>query len=256
MAPSNFCILTGMKTILIIGAASAIAEETAKLYAARGYRLVLWGRNTDRLESIAKNLKVLGAQDVQSFEIDLDQCEKHAALFEKTLAKADAIDVALLAHGNLPSQEEVQASYEAMRPSLQTNFLSYTSLLTVLAGYFETRKQGVLAAITSVAADRGRKSLYVYGAAKAGTSAFVDGLRGRLVASGVHVINIKPGMVDTPMTSHLKKGVLFASPQRVAQGIVKAIRKKKSTAYIPGYWRLVMFLINCIPEVFFKRMNI
>ena len=105
LAPGDRRSLIRMKTILIIGATSAIAEETAKLYATRGYRLVLWGRRMDRLASIARNLQVLGASDVQSFEIDLDRCDDHAGVFRKTIAKVDSIDVALLAHGVLPARD-------------------------------------------------------------------------------------------------------------------------------------------------------
>lgn len=245
-----------MNTILIVGATSAIAEETAKLYARKGDRLVLWGRNPDRLKSIQNNLQVLGANEVFIFKIDLDLCEKHSELLATTLKKAGPIDVALIAHGVLPVQQHVQHDFLAMLPSLHTNFISFSSLLTVLAEYFETRRLGTIAILTSVAADRGRKSNYVYGAAKAGVSVFTDGLRGRLADSGVHVVNIKPGMVDTPMTAHLKKGLLFTSPETVAKGIVKAISKQKATAYVPGYWRLVMWIIRCIPEAVFKKMNI
>ncbi|MCZ6671565.1 MAG: SDR family oxidoreductase [Verrucomicrobia bacterium] len=244
-----------MNTILIVGATSAIAEEIAKLYAGQGQRLVLWGRNLNHLHSIQNNLEVLGAAEVFCFEIDLDVCGKHADLLEETVAKVGAIDIALIAHGVLPDQQTAQENFAAMRASLHTNFLSYASILTVLANYFEPRKRGTIASITSVAADRGRKSNYVYGAAKAGASAFTDGLRGRLSASGVHVVNIKPGMVDTPMTAHFKKGLLFASPKTVASGIVKAIRKNKSTAYVPGYWRLIMCIIRSIPEAIFKKTN-
>lgn len=142
-----------------------------------------------------------------------------------------------------------------MEASLHTNFLSYASLLTVLANYFEELNSGTIAVIASVAADRGRKSSYVYGAAKAGVSAFTNGLRGRLASSGVHVVNIQPGMVDTPMTAHLKKGLLFASPSVVAAGIVKAVQKNRSTVYVPGYWRLVMLVIRSIPEFIFRKTN-
>jgi len=244
-----------MKTILIIGAYSSIAEETAKLYAAQGNRLVLWGRNLDRLKSIQMNLEVLGAEGVSCFEIDLDDCAKHGPLLQKTVTKVGSLDIALIAHGVLPDQQIVEGVYDAMVESLYTNFMSYASLLTVLAGYLEKQKGGTIAAITSVAADRGRKSNYVYGAAKAGASAFTDGLRGRLASSGVHVVNIKPGMVDTPMTAHLKKGFLFASPSLVAAGIVKAVQKNKSTVYVPGYWRLIMFVVCSIPEFIFKKTN-
>lgn len=244
-----------MKTILIVGAYSAIAEETAKLYAAQGNRLVLWGRSRERLKSVQQNLLVLGAAEVHISDIDLDDCAAHEALFKKSVEEAGGIDIALIAHGTLPDQTEIEGDYAAIEPVLHTNFLTYTSLLTVFANYFEQQGGGTIAAITSVAGDRGRRSNYVYGSAKAGASAFVDGLRGRLASAGVHVVNIKPGMVDTPMTAHLKKGALFATPAAVASGIVSAINKKKNTAYVPGFWRLIMCVIRSIPEFAFKKTN-
>ena len=244
-----------MKTILIIGAYSAIAEETAKLYAIQGYRLVLWGRKMNRLKSVQQNLEVLGAKAVNCFEVDLDDCAGHAALLEQTISTVGSPDIALIAHGTLPDQKAVEDEFKAIEPFIHTNFLTYVSLLTVLANHYEQEKRGTIAVITSVAGDRGRKSNYIYGAAKAGASTFVDGLRGRLASAGVHVLNIKPGMVDTPMTAHLQKGALFSQPAAVAAGIVKAIGKKKSTAYVPGYWRLVMFIIRSIPEIIFKKTN-
>lgn len=244
-----------MKTILLIGATSAIAEEVAKSYASQGHRLVLWGRNKPHLESIGKNLKVLGASEVYLTEIDLDDCERHSKALEESVSEAGHLDVAIVAHGVLPVQQDVQQDFNQIQASIHTNFLSYVSLLTELASYFESIRRGTIVSITSVAGDRGRKSNYVYGAAKAGASTFTDGLRGRLAGSGVHVVNIKPGMVDTPMTQHLKKGALFASPETVARGIIKAINKKKATAYVPGYWRLVMFIIRSIPESIFKKTN-
>ena len=245
-----------MKTLLIVGGYSAIAEETAKLFAAQGHRLVLWGRSAERLKSVKQNLLVLGATEVLTFEVDLDDCAAHAPLLQKTLKKVGNVDIALVAHGTLPNQSAIESEFKEIEAALHTNFITYASLLTEFANYFEPRKQGTIAAITSVAGDRGRKSNYVYGSAKAGASAFVDGLRGRLVESGVHVVNIKPGMVDTPMTSHMKKGPLFAQPKAVASGIVTAIIKKKNTVYLPGYWRFIMCIIRSIPEFIFKKTNI
>ncbi len=244
-----------MKTILIVGAYSSIAEETAKVYASQGNRLILWGRCEDRLKSVQQNLTVLGADVVHWFGIDLNNCDDHAPLLEKTIKKAGNIDIALIAHGTLPDQSAIESDFNSIEDVIHANFLTYASLLTVLASYFEKQKRGTIAAISSVAADRGRKSNYIYGSAKAGASIFIDGLRGRMASCGVHVVNIKPGIVDTPMTAHLKKGALFARPKAIATGIVSAIAKKKHTVYLPGYWRLIMFIIRSIPEFIFKKTN-
>jgi len=139
---------------------------------------------------------------------------------------------------------------------LSTNALSVVSLGTLLANRLEAQGRGCLAVISSVAGDRGRQSNYVYGTAKATVTAFLSGLRNRLQRSGVRVLTVKPGMVDTPMTAGMKKGPLFASPETVAAGIVRAVDKGKDVVYLPGYWRLVMAVIKALPEGVFKRLKL
>ena len=128
--------------------------------------------------------------------------------------------------------------------------------MSLLANYFEKRGEGTLAAISSVAGDRGRQSNYVYGTAKAAVNTYLQGLRNRLYSKGVHVLTIKPGFVDTPMTAHLRQGPLFASADRVARDIVKAIEKKKCIIYTPWFWRWIMLLIRLIPEPVFRRLKL
>jgi short-subunit dehydrogenase len=149
-----------------------------------------------------------------------------------------------------------QSRYEVAEAILRTNFLSAVSLITWLANYFETAQRGTLAVISSVAGDRGRKSNYVYGASKGGLNIFLDGVRNRIDRAGVHVLTIRPGFVATPMTAHLPQSPLFASPQRVAQDILKAIAQRKDVVYVPGFWAPIMFVIRGIPESIFKKLNL
>jgi short-subunit dehydrogenase len=106
-----------------------------------------------------------------------------------------------------------------------------------------------------VAGDRGRASNATYGAAKAGVSAWASGQRARLSKSGVQVVTLKPGTVDSPMTAHLKKGPLFASARKVGRGVVKAMDRRKDTAYLPGYWKLIMLGVIHMPEFIFKKLK-
>ena len=110
--------------------------------------------------------------------------------------------------------------------------------------------------ISSVAGDRGRASNYIYGTAKGAVSIFLQGLRNRLSSSNVNVLTIKPGFVDTPMTSHLPKNFLYAKPELVGEQIYDAISKQKDIVYIPKFWRLIMFMIKHIPEFIFKKLSI
>jgi short-subunit dehydrogenase len=143
-----------------------------------------------------------------------------------------------------------------MLDEFTTNAISYMALMTRLANVFEAQKWGCLAVISSVAGDRGRGSNYVYGAAKGAVSLFAQGLRNRLSKSGVVVVTIKPGFVDTPMTAHLKKNPLFAKPAPVGRRIYTAMLRGESVVYVPWFWWWIMLIIRNIPEAIFKKLSL
>ncbi len=245
-----------MSKVCIIGATSAIAQETAKLYAGRKDDLFLVGRDDDRLSTIAADLKIRGASSVNQFALDLTDIDRHEELIKTAWDKLNGMDVVLIAHGVLGVQKDSEVSYSEVERVINANFVSTASLLTLLANKFEEQKSGTIAVISSVAGDRGRKSNYVYGSSMAAKTVFVDGLRGRLLSSGVQVLTIKPGFVDTPMTKDFKKGLLWAKPEGIAKGIVKAIDKKKDVVYMPFFWYWIMCIIKHIPERIFKKLSI
>ena len=151
-----------------------------------------------------------------------------------------------------------KSTSDEARRAIDLNFTSAVALLAPLASYLEGRRSGYLAAISSVAGDRGRQSNYTYGAAKAGLTAYLQGLRNRLYRSGVHVLTIKPGFVDTPMTRGLvnPNSPLVASPKRVARDIDRAIRRRRNTIYTPWFWRPIMLVVRLVPEFIFKRLKL
>ncbi|MFO1423562.1 MAG: SDR family oxidoreductase [Candidatus Competibacteraceae bacterium] len=246
-----------MRNILIIGATSAIAEATARRFAAGGARFHLVGRNAERLAAIARDLEIRSGQPVTRESIDLDQLDRHPALLERAEQALGGIDMALIAHGTLPDQNACQQSVDKTLAAIHTNALSVISLATLLANMFERRGRGTLIVIGSVAGDRGRQSNYVYGAAKGMVSLFLQGLRNRLSGKGIQVITIKPGFVDTPMTAAFeKKGLLWAQPDRIAQGIVTAVERGRDEVYLPWFWRWIMLIILHIPERLFKQLKL
>jgi len=245
-----------VKRIVVFGATSAIAQACARIWAGRGDALFLVGRNAERLEAVAGDLKVRGASQVEWLAHDLADLEAHESLVARADAALGGIDVALVAHGVLGDQMLLREDVSLAVESIHVNFVSAASLLAHLANLLERRKAGTIAVISSVAGDRGRQSNYVYGAAKAGLTAFASGLRNRLQKSGVSVVTIKPGFVDTPMTAHVKKGPLFARPDTVARAIVRAIDRRKDVVYVPGFWRLIMWVVRSIPERIFKRLSL
>jgi decaprenylphospho-beta-D-erythro-pentofuranosid-2-ulose 2-reductase len=164
--------------------------------------------------------------------------------------------VVLLAYGVLGNQSAGENSFAAAREVFDVNFTSAASWITQAAHYFEMRREGCLAVITSVAGDRARASHYIYGAAKGGLGFFLEGVRLRLQGTGVRVVTIKPGFVDTPMTAHLPKSVLFARPETVARDIVRALDGKNGVIYTPWWWRIIMGIICAIPEPLFRRLKL
>jgi len=245
-----------MKRILIIGATSSIAEYCARIWTARGNALHLVARNEQHVQTIAADLTVRGASKVTTYCTDLNDMDKHEEMLDIADDALGSVDIVLIAHGILSNQKSCEISVHETLAEIQTNALSTISLLTLLATRFEAKKSGTICVISSVAGDRGRASNYVYGSAKAMVTAFTSGLRQRLYKSNVSVVTIKPGFVDTPMTSEFKKGILWAKPSVVAALIVKAIDKKKAEVYAPVFWRVVMSLITALPNFIFKRIKL
>ncbi len=242
--------------ILIIGASSAIAHETAKLFARAGAELFLVGRTPEKLAVVASDLKVRGAQRVETYLLDLNDLARHQELLDQALATLGELDMLLIAHGTLGDQRKCEQSVEETLKELHNNCISVISLLTISANYFVQRRRGCIAVVSSVAGDRGRKSNYVYGTAKAALTTFLQGLRNRLSSAGVTVVTVKPGFVATPMTAHMKSGVLTASAQAVGEGIYEAMIKKKDVVYLPWFWQPIMFIVKSIPESLFKHLSL
>ena len=238
--------------ILLIGATSAIAQAVAKKYAKLGRDLVLVARDSQRLSIVAQDLQVRGA-GVDEIVTEITDLSKLTDSIAKVLPDCS---VAIVCYGFLGDQQKAEIDSSHAEEILNINFNSAVLILGQLAEVFQNRGSGTIAVISSVAGDRGRKSNYVYGAAKAGLSTFVSGLRNRLSEKGVSVLDIRPGFVDTPMTAHLKKGLLFVSADRVAEDIVSAIEKKKDVLYTPWFWRYIMLIIKLIPEGIFKKLSI
>lgn len=245
-----------MQRILIMGATSAIAEATERILAGRGAALLLAGRDDQRLKAIADDLKVRGAASADVFELDARDVERYPALLEAAIQCLGGLDAALIAHGTLSDQSACQGSVGQLQEEFAINALSAMALCTHLANLFEAQGHGMIAVISSVAGDRGRRSNYVYGAAKAAVTAFTSGLRQRLHARGVRVVTIKPGFVRTPMTAAFRKGALWASPARVAADIVRAMDRGTPVLYTPWFWRPIMFIIRSVPESIFRRLNL
>lgn len=246
-----------MQNVIILGATSGIAQPLERMMAAQGKSLLLVGRSQERLDTLAADLTSRGAARVLTCVADLSDVSQHRGLLQFARERFPDLDTLVLAYGTLLDQEQCQVSPERAVEELNTNFVSAAALLTVLAAHFEARKSGTIAVITSVAGDRGRRSNYVYGAAKGGLSLFLQGLRSRLYPFGVRVLTIKPGPVNTSMTARMKKSRIFAEPEQVARQIYRALENPAAdVVYVPGRWKWIMRVIRAIPERSFKKLSI
>ena len=239
--------------VLVLGATSSIAIATMRRLVAPSRRFMLVGRNSDRLTAVAQDLLARGAASVDTWVMDLDDTAGHAEMLTVAAERLGRIDLALIAHGVLGDQQAAELNFEIAAGILHTNFVSTVSLLTWLGNYLQEQRAGTLAVISSVAGDRGRRSNYVYGASKGALSLFMEGLRNRIDRDGVQVLTIKPGFVATPMTAHVEQNFLFASPRQVADGILRAVERRRDVVYVPGFWAPIMFLVRADPRLSIQK---
>ena len=246
-----------MRTI-ILGATSAIAEATARLYAAEGSELLLVGRHDERLAAIAADLRLRGAARVETTARDLAATSDQAAAFADFVAALGGVDHVLLAYGILGDQQRAASDPEALQAMLAVNFTSATGWALAAAGVLERQRRGALVVLGSVAGDRGRRSNFVYGAAKAGLATLVEGIAHRFAHSGPRAVIVKPGPVITPMTEGLadRTGRLWATPQTIAAIVRRAAERGGPVVYAPGFWRWIMLVIRALPARVFNRLDI
>lgn len=241
--------------ILILGASSPIARAAAAAWAQRGYPLYLAGRDDAELRRLAADIAIRYHVQVWHESFDAELYDTHNAFFAGVIEKTGGLSGVLLAFGYLGNQLEARHFAQA-NLVISRNFTGAVSILSLCASYFEERGCGFIAAISSVAGDRGRQSNYVYGAAKGALTLFLQGLRNRLHSRGVKVITIKPGFVDTSMTFGMPGIFLVASPDYVGEKIVRAVEGSRNVVYIPWFWRIIMAIIRLIPESIFMRLKL
>lgn len=241
---------------LILGARSEIAQALAHQLASEGVGLVLGARRCQSLQPVADDLRLRHQVDVDLLEFDALDLDAHASLADRVRDLAGPWELVVCVVGTLPDPVRSRSSSQEAAVALMTNFTGVSVCLGQLANDLEKRQEGGIICLTSVAGDRGRQSNYVYGAAKGGLNVFLQGLRNRLVSAKVHVMTVKPGFVDTPMTRGMPGVFLVAAPEAVARDIVGAWHKGRNVLYTPWFWRWILFIIRWIPEPIFKRMSL
>lgn len=241
-------------TWIILGGTSTIARAFSRLVAKRGDGVILAGRDMDDLAVTATDCGARGAPIAEAMAFDARDAKTFGPIIERAKKLDGAVNVAVFV-GSMPAQQEIDETPALIDGTIVDSFSGPARFLSEIAPLLEERHKGVVVGVGSVAGDRGRLSNYVYGAAKAGFHTYLSGLRNRLGRSGVHVVTVKPGTVDTAMTWGMEKLPFVAPPEKVARDILRAADKRKNVLYTPFIWWPIMTVIRLIPESVFKKMQ-
>ncbi len=245
-----------MPTVLILGANAGIGRALAAEFASHQCDLILAGRDLEDLQFLAADLHLRHNVSARAERVDvLNFAALESALAACLAPAGDSLEGVVLSTGYLGDPETARKDVNEARRILDTNFTGAALALNVVANHFEQKRKGFICALSSVAGDRGRQSNYLYGSAKGGLTTYLQGLRNRLYPSGVHVITVKPGFVDTRMVFGRAKLPLVAAPEAVARDIYYAVKSRKNVVYVPWFWRPIMFMVRMIPEALFKKLK-
>jgi short-subunit dehydrogenase len=239
--------------VAIFGATSSIAQSIAKRYAEQGARLALIGRNRDKLAALAEQLGP-AARFVHAE--DFAHTERAETAVRAAFDALGGLDVALIAHGLLGDQLRSEHELDVALEIGHVNYASVVALLIPIANRMAAQRSGQIAVLSTVAAERGRPRNYTYAAAKGALNVYLQGLRSRLYRENVSVHTIKLGPADTAMTVDHKKHMLFSQPEQVAEGVLRALASGAKEAYVPRFWRPIMFVVRNLPEPIFQRFPV
>ncbi|MEE9388571.1 MAG: SDR family NAD(P)-dependent oxidoreductase [Paracoccaceae bacterium] len=242
-------------TWIILGATSSMARAFARAVSLQGDGVLLAGRDMADITQTASDCLAHGARIAEPVKFDARDASGFGAIIKRAQSEDGQIN-AIVFVGSMPTQDEIDQDPALIEGTVIDNYAGPARFLQMLAPVLEERGSGTVVGVGSVAGDRGRIGNYVYGSAKAGFHTYLAGLRNRLTRSGGHVVTVKPGFVDTAMTWGIEGMFLVAKPEKVAEDILKAVKKKKNTIYTPFFWRYIMLIIIHIPEFIFKKLSV
>jgi short-subunit dehydrogenase len=245
-----------MPRAVVVGASSGIGEALARKFAWEGYQVALLARRKKALESICADINQhVNGTFAHPYPHDVTQYDKVPALFQRILRDLKSIDVLVYVAGVQYSFGFSEYDFEKEREMVEVNLLGAMAWYGQAAILFERMGRGHLVGISSVAGDRGRVGNPAYNTSKAGLSTYLEALRNRLTRSGVHVLTVKPGFVQTKLLVHAATTFGVISPEKLADDVYRAIRRRRQVIYAPKWWRLIMLIIQHTPSFIFRRMS-
>jgi decaprenylphospho-beta-D-erythro-pentofuranosid-2-ulose 2-reductase len=243
-----------MAIVLILGATSDIAQAVARRFAMEGYDLQLAARNTEDLSSFQSDCTIRYKISCTLHSFNAADFPSHHEFWNELPVKPD---ISILVFGYMEDNELVLENRDNFLNTINVNFTGAANILNIISRTYKASGNGIIAAISSVAGERGRGKNYVYGSAKAGLTAYLSGMRNELFDHGVHVATILPGFVYTRMTENMElPAPLTAQPDEVANAVYFAVIRKKDIVYVKWFWKWIMLVIRSIPEFMFKKMKI
>jgi len=243
-----------MKTVLILGATSDIAVALAKKFAGQQYNIQLAARKPAQLKVLQSEIKILYKVNCTIHAFDAIQYYTHHDFFGNLIPKPDVV---ISIFGATESEYEAFNDWEIAQRMINTNYTGAVSILNIVSKHYISQKKGTIIGISSVTGDRGKASTLVYGSSKAALNTYLSGLRNKCFKENVHVMTVKPGLIYTRMTAHLKlPKILMATPAEFSEMLYCSYRRKKDIVYIKWFWRYIMLLVKSIPEFQFKKIKV
>ncbi|HEX3622170.1 MAG TPA: decaprenylphospho-beta-D-erythro-pentofuranosid-2-ulose 2-reductase [Acidimicrobiales bacterium] len=244
------------QTVLVFGGTSDIARSVLdRLVDRRARTVVLAGRDASGLEKVAGELRGRGVTTVDTVAFEATATETHAALVDGVFARHGDVDLVLVAFGELGDQATLEADAAAAARLARVNYVAAVSVGLAVAARFRDQGHGNLVALSSVAAERPRRSNFVYGSSKAGMDAFFRGLADALRGSGARVVLVRPGFVRSRMTAGLPPAPFATTPDAVADGVVRALETGAEVVWVPPVLRWVMTVLRHLPGPLFRRLG-